>query len=131
MVSEALRVLYVDDEEDIRIIADISLGLDPDMEVRVAASGAEALVVIGRDGWEPDIVLIDVMMLGMTGMELLEQLRGRADTMSIPALFVTASARSTEVQRYTDAGAMGVISKPFDPLTLAGLVRSHYEGRGV
>ncbi len=128
-MGDALKIIYVDDEPDIRTIVEISLQLDPGMEVKLVDSGAEALALIGRDGWLPDIALIDVMMPGMTGMELLELLRQRPDTASIPAVFVTASARSTEVRRYTDAGALGVISKPFDPLTLASLVRRHYEGR--
>ncbi|HEX7820435.1 MAG TPA: response regulator [Sphingobium sp.] len=127
MVRESLSILYVDDEEDIRTIVEMALQLDPELTVKVADSGARALAMIGQDGWLPDIALIDVMMPGMTGMELLELLRQRPDAAAIPALFVTASARSTEVQRYIDAGAMGVISKPFDPLTLAGLVRRHYE----
>lgn len=128
-MSDPLSILYVDDEEDIRTIVEISLRLQPGLEVKLADSGAQALSMIGQDGWVPDIALIDVMMPGMTGMELLEQLRQRPDTASIPVLFVTASARSTEVQRYTDVGALGVISKPFDPLTLASLVCHHYDRR--
>ncbi|MCE7796645.1 response regulator [Sphingobium sufflavum] len=128
MVRDVLNILYVDDEADIRTIVELSLGLDPDLIVKVADSGMEAMEVLGRDGWLPDLMLIDVMMPGMTGMELLATLRQRPDTAAIPALFCTASARSTEVQRYIDAGAIGVVSKPFDPLRLAGLVRRHYEG---
>lgn len=127
-MGEPLNILYVDDEEDIRTIAEIALQLDPGIAVRVADSGAQAMAMIGEGGWIPDLALIDVMMPGMTGMQLLELLRQRPDAAGVPALFVTASARSTEVDRYTGAGAIGVISKPFDPLTLAGLVRRHYDG---
>ncbi|MET0138093.1 MAG: response regulator [Sphingobium sp.] len=128
-MPDRMDILYVDDEVDIRTIVEISLKLDPNMHVKVADSGMEALEMLGRDGWIPDIALIDVMMPGMTGMALLDRMRERPDTARIPALFVTASARSTEVQRYIDAGAIGVISKPFDPLGLAALVRSHFESR--
>jgi CheY-like chemotaxis protein len=120
-----VRVLYVDDEADIRTIVQIALGLDPGMEVTMAASGTEALDRIGRDGWIPDIALVDVMMPGITGMELVERLHNDPATQGLPILFVTASARSTDIARYVGAGAIGVISKPFDPLTLAGQVRAH------
>lgn len=123
----SLRILYVDDEADIRTIVQLALGLDPGLEVVVADSGDEALTRIGENGWMPDMALIDMMMPGMSGMELLDALRARADTATLPVLFVTASARSHQLQRYTDAGAIGVISKPFDAVTLARLVRQHYD----
>ena len=127
-MSDRLKILYVDDEADIRTIVELALGMDPDMTVVIADSGSEALDKLGKGGWIPDIALIDVMMPNMTGMELLQAMRQRADTADIPVLFVTASARSPEQQRYLDAGAIGVISKPFDAITLARLVRQHYEG---
>jgi CheY-like chemotaxis protein len=99
------------------------------MEVKTAECGEDALDLVGADRWMPHIALIDMMMPGMSGIDLLKALRAREDTAAVPILFVTASARSTEVKRYTDAGAIGVISKPFDPVTLASLVRRHYEER--
>ena len=126
-MSEPLKVLYVDDEADIRTIVGLALGMDVAMDVVVAESGEDALERIGSGTWLPDIALIDMMMPGMSGMDLLEALRAREDTTSVPILFVTASARSTEIHRYTGAGAIGVISKPFDPVTLARLVRDHYD----
>lgn len=128
MAADRVRVLYVDDEADIRTIVQIALRLDPGMEVTMAASGAEALSLVGRAGWMPDIVLVDVMMPGMTGMELVEKLRGGPATAAIPVVFVTASARSFDIARYVGAGAVGVIAKPFDPLTLAAQVRAHLAG---
>ncbi|CAN5177859.1 response regulator [soil metagenome] len=125
MTADRVRVLYVDDEADIRTIVQIALRLDPGMEVKLAASGAEALALIGQDGWTPDIALIDVMMPGLTGMELVERVRDDPTMAGMPILFVTASARSSDIARYIGAGAVGVISKPFDPLTLAAHVRRH------
>lgn len=122
-----LDILYVDDEADIRTIVELALGMDPAMRVIVAASADEALERIGTDGWMPDMALVDMMMPGMTGMELLAALQARPDTARLPVVFITASARSTELKRYTDAGAIGVISKPFDAATLARLVRRYYD----
>lgn len=128
-MRDSLKVLYVDDEADIRTIVELALGLDPGMEVRIAGSGAEALGMIGEGMWLPDLALIDMMMPGMTGIDVLGALRARRDTADIPVIFVTASARSMEVEHYTDAGAIGVISKPFDPITLATLVRHQFGAR--
>ena len=125
MTADRVRVLYVDDEADIRTIVQIALRLDPGMEVKLAASGVEALALIGQDGWMPDIALVDVMMPGLTGMELVERVRDDPVMAGMPILFVTASARSSDIARYVGAGAMGVISKPFDPLTLASHVRAY------
>jgi CheY-like chemotaxis protein len=125
-MSGPLKVLYVDDEADIRTIAELALRLDPAMEVVIADSGEGALQRIGAGRWMPDVALIDMMMPGMSGMELLWLLRQRQDTAAIPVLFVTASARNVEVERYIEAGAIGVIVKPFNPVTLAQTVREHY-----
>lgn len=126
-MNTPLKLLYVDDEEDIRTIVELALGMDPSMQVEIAASGAEALAKVGSGRYMPDLAMLDMMMPGMSGLELLQALRAREDTKDIPVIFVTASARSTDVTHYTDAGAIGVISKPFDPLTLADIVRAHHD----
>jgi CheY-like chemotaxis protein len=116
-----MRILYVDDEPDIREIAELSLGLDPEFEVRTAASGEEA-IAIARE-WQPAIVLLDVMMPGMGGPETLSRLRGHSETLHTPVAFVTARAQRSEIQNFATLDAVGVIAKPFDPVTLAVQVR--------
>ncbi len=120
-----IRILHVDDEPDIREIVDLSLGLDPDFEVRGCASGAEAIAAAAE--WSPALVLLDVMMPRMDGPTTLTHLRENLQTAGIPVLFMTARAQSREVEQFIAMGAQGVISKPFDPLTLASVVRSHIE----
>ena len=115
------RVLYVDDEPDIREIAELALGLDPEFDVRTAASGAEA-IAIARE-WRPEIILLDVMMPGMDGPETLSQLRGHPETLHTPVAFVTARAQRNEIQNFATLDAVGVIAKPFDPITLPVQVR--------
>jgi CheY-like chemotaxis protein len=119
----AIRILHVDDEPDIREIVDMSLGLNADFEVRGCASGAEALVVAAQ--WTPFLIMLDVMMPGMDGPTTLTHLRKNPRTADIPVLFMTARAQAREVEQFIALGAQGVISKPFDPMTLAFLVRSH------
>jgi len=115
------RILYVDDEDDIREIAQMSLELEPEFEVRTCSSGAEALA--DAAAWRPDLILLDVMMPDMDGPETLKRLAASQPTASIPVVFITARTQTHEVERYLNMGAVGVIAKPFDPLALAGEVR--------
>lgn len=116
------RVLYVDDEADIREIVELALGLDPDFEVRTAASGAEALELLGR--WPVDIALLDVTMPEMDGPTLLERMREVPELRDLPVAFVTARAQRSELQTFATLDAKGVIAKPFDPISLASQVRA-------
>ena len=120
-----LRVLHVDDEPDIREVVEISLGLDPDLLTQSCASGQEALVAAAD--WAPDIILLDVMMPVMDGPATLAGLRQNARTAGIPVVFMTARAQAREVDRVRSLGAVGVIAKPFDPMTLAASVRSYVQ----
>ncbi len=119
------RILHVDDEPDIREIVEMSLGLNAEFELRAAASGPEALTTAAE--WLPSLILLDVMMPGMDGPMTLTHLREGSRTADIPVLFMTARAQAREVQQFIALGAQGVISKPFDPMTLAFSVRSHLQ----
>jgi CheY-like chemotaxis protein len=121
----AFRVLHVDDEPDIREVVEISLGLDPDFETRSSASGQEALLAAAE--WKPDIILLDVMMPVMDGATTLRRLRENPRTAGISVVFMTARAQSRELDLFRSLGAVGVIPKPFDPMTLAASVRAHIE----
>jgi two-component system OmpR family response regulator len=120
----SLQVLYVDDEPDIREIAAIALGLDPGISVRLADGGVQALAMVGAEGWWPDVVLLDVMMPGMDGPAVLTALLERPRSASIPVVFITARTQSQDRARLLQLGAIGVISKPFDPMTLAKELRA-------
>jgi CheY-like chemotaxis protein len=118
-----IRILLVDDEPDIREVVDVSLGLDPDFKIRACASGADALVTAAE--WPPALILLDVMMPLMDGPATLAKLRKNPRTAHIPVLFLTARTQTDEIEQYISLGAQGVLSKPFDPMTLAALVRSY------
>lgn len=117
-----LSVLYVDDDPDIRLIVEMSLKLDPQIDVYVAGSAPAAVAMLGA-GPLPDTVLVDVMMPGTDGLALLDQLRACAATAALPVVFLTARARARDISSYHERGAAGVIVKPFDPLTLAAQLR--------
>lgn len=116
------RILYVDDEPDIREVAEMALSLDPAFEVQTAASGAEALPM--AEQWQPDLILLDVMMPAMDGPTVLARLAEQAATAAIPIVFITARTQAHEVAALRELGALGVLAKPFDPMQLAGQVRA-------
>jgi two-component system OmpR family response regulator len=122
-MTQDLRILYVDDDDDIRMIATMSLAIDGAIEVHSARSGQEAIAMLENDPWRPDVILLDVMMPGMDGFTLHQALRERKDLASATAIFMTARASRAGLEEYTASGADGVILKPFDPLQLAKQVR--------
>jgi len=117
------RLLHVEDEPDIREVVEISLALDPGIILMSCANGTDALVTAAN--WEPDVILIDVMMPQMDGPETLTHLRKNVRTANIPVVFMTAHAQSREVEHFLSLGTAGVIAKPFDPMTLAAAVRAY------
>lgn len=119
----SFRILHVDDDPLMRDIVELSLGLDPGLLMMACASGEEALAAV--DGWQPHLILCDVMMPDMDGPALLARLRERADTANTPVAFITARAPADEIERLKSLGAVAVIVKPFDPATLAAMLRRH------
>ncbi len=117
-----LRILYVDDEPDLREIVAFALGLDPDLAIQVCADGAEAIAQAAC--WRPHLILLDVMMPGMDGPETLAAIRATPGCEQMPAVFITARTQSAEVQSLMKPGVLGVIAKPFDPFELVRQVRS-------
>jgi two-component system, OmpR family, response regulator len=119
------KVLLVDDEPDIRAVAKIALGAVGGWQVVVCESGTEAIAQAAAEA--PDIILLDVMMPEMDGPTTFKKLREQASTASIPIIFLTAKVQPQEIQAYLDLGAVGVINKPFDPMTLATQVKGVVE----
>lgn len=123
-MTEQLSILYVDDEPDIRMIVEMALNLNPRLSTRTASSGEEALGMVIGEGWRPDLIMVDVMMPGLTGPDVLAALRANSDTADIPVIFMTARARPPDIDAYIAQGARAVIVKPFDPMSLADQVLS-------
>jgi CheY-like chemotaxis protein len=109
--------LVIDDEEDVRFVAQMSLGRIGGMTVLEASSGEEGIVL--AKSARPDFILLDMMMPGMDGAATFAALRADEATASIPVVFLTAKAIATDVARLLDLGAKGVVLKPFNPMTLA------------
>jgi CheY-like chemotaxis protein len=111
------RILIIDDEDDIREVAALSLETVAGWEVMVASSGAQGLA--RATTYQPDAILLDVMMPGMDGPTTFRELRKNPATAKIPVLLLTAKVQSTDQRRFADLGVEAVLFKPFDPLTLS------------
>ncbi len=116
-----MKVLLVDDEDDIRKIAKMSLEFVGHFETVAVASAPEAIELARRD--RPDLILMDMMMPGMDGLAALDEIRRTPELDAVPVMFLTAKVQRTEVERYLACGALGVIQKPFDPMTLPTEIR--------
>ena len=110
------KILYVEDDADIRRIVAMSLEMVGRYAVSACASCAEALDVV--DDFEPDLLLLDVMMPDMDGPATLRALRKRASAADAPAVFITAKVQAGDIEQYRRLGVCDVIVKPFDPMTL-------------
>src|SRR4029453_17445075 len=117
-----MKILVIDDEDDIRRIARLSLGKVGRMEVVDAASGADG--VRRAEEERPDAILLDVMMADLDGPSTFEALRLSPQAPRTPVIFLTAKAMASEVDRLKGLGARGVLTKPFDPMTLPAQVRA-------
>lgn len=115
-----MRILYVEDEPDIRQVAKLALEAVGGFTVEACSSGDEALRTLPR--FKPDLILLDVMMPGMDGPTTLRRLRELPDSQGIPAVFMTAKVQAHEIAELKSIGAFDVIPKPFDPMTLSRTV---------
>jgi len=113
---ELSTVLLVDDDDSIRMIGELALTEVGGWTVHTASSGLDALQVAQTESI--DAILLDVMMPGLDGIETLSRLKQSEMTRSIPVIFMTAKVLPGEVGTYIEAGALGVIAKPFDPMAL-------------
>lgn len=121
------RIACVEDDPDIRAIIDLALGDLGGLDVTLFVNGLMALE--GLEAAKPDLIVLDVMMPNMDGLETLARLREHSALQAVPAIFMTAKAQPSEIERFYAAGAIGVITKPFDPVSLADEIRSLYEDR--
>lgn len=119
------RIAYVEDEPDIRAVAELALTVVGGYELSVSSDCEQAIRNITAYG--PDLILLDVMMPGMTGPELYEHIKRIPGISETPVIFMTAKAQQHEVDTYKKLGAVGVIPKPFDPMTLSSQVQKLWD----
>ncbi|HET7354482.1 MAG TPA: response regulator [Gaiellaceae bacterium] len=115
-----VRVLVIDDEAPIRLLCRVNLEAEG-IEVLEAADGKSGLDLARAE--HPDVVLLDVMMPGLDGWRVAEELLENGETRGIPIIFLTARAEFRDRARGLDIGGLDYVTKPFNPLELAPLVR--------
>lgn len=121
-MHELKKILYVEDEEDIRTVAQIALESVGGFELHICSSGEDALKEAVDFG--PQLLLLDVMMPGMDGPTTLKELQKKPSITNIPVIFMTAKVQPQEVEHFKSLGAIDVIAKPFDPMTLAETINA-------
>lgn len=113
-------VLLVDDEEDVRAIAQLGLEMGAGWTVIAVDSGAEALAKAAE--CQPDVILLDLMMPDMDGRTTLKQLKANPTTQQIPVILMTAKVQSSLDESFSDLDVAAILTKPFRPLQLPEMI---------
>ncbi|MDX2342335.1 MAG: response regulator [Acidimicrobiia bacterium] len=121
-MTELIRILYVEDEPDIREIAVMALELVGGFTLCVCESGTQA--VEKARAFQPQLALLDIMMPGMDGPTTMNRLHTIEELADLPVIFMTAKVQPQEIAEYLEIGALDVIAKPFDPMTLPDRVNA-------
>ena len=119
------KILCVEDEADIQTVAKMALETVGGFVVEMCGSGEEAIEKTPK--FAPDLILLDVMMPGMDGLTTFRALRALPEAEATPIVFMTAKSQAHEVEQLLGLGALGVISKPFDPIDLSKQVATLWE----
>ena len=113
-------ILFIDDEEDIQTLVSFCFELEVGWQLITASSGIEGIAI--AEVKQPDAILLDVMMPELDGLQTLAKLQHNPQTQNIPVIFITAKVQSSDRLAFYNAGARGVITKPFDALTLTSQI---------
>lgn len=123
---ELKKILYVEDDPHIQRIGQMALEKVGGFEVKMCSSGSQALSEVSN--FMPDLILLDIMLPEMDGLEIQKKLQDNPVSSDIPVVFMTAHVQIDEVEQYRRSGALGVIFKPFDLMTLADQLRKLWNG---
>ena len=123
------KIMMIEDDPDIQAVARLALETLGSFTVEACSRGQEALETAPVFG--PDLILLDVMMPGMDGPTTLQRLRALPQTATVPVVFMTAKVMPHEIDHYKTLGALDVIRKPFDPMTLSATLTSIWNQHGV
>ena len=116
-MSKLERIMHIEDDLSIQEVARVALEIVGGFTVKSCESGSQGLAEVAD--FNPQLVLLDVMMPGMDGPQTLAELQKLPCMTGVPVDFMTAKAQTQEVSSYRELGAAGVIIKPFDPMTLS------------
>lgn len=121
------RILYAEDESDIQIVVEAVIQSMSDYEIKICSNGKILLDCV--EEYSPDLILLDVMMPEMDGPTTFKNLQLNDKTKNIPVIFMTAKAQTHEVKVFEEYGAIGVLTKPFDPMQLCSEIKTIWENK--
>ena len=128
-ITKLTKLLYVEDETDIRVVAEIALAQIAGFTVKTCASGEEGLGSL--ENFRPQLILLDVMMPGMDGPQVFKKIQQLPEFCDTPVVFITAKAQVEEIEKLKSLGAIDVITKPFNPMALGDEIKTiwqrHYD----
>jgi len=119
------KILYVEDDADLQQVVSMILEDIGGYEVKICNSGKQALAETYK--FQPDLFLLDVMLPEMDGPTLLKELRKNSTFKDIPAIFISAKVQGDELLEYSEYGVLGIIRKPFDPISISDTINMLYE----
>lgn len=115
-MTELNKILYAEDEPDVQTVVEMTIQTMSNYQIKICENGKKLLESI--DEYFPDLILLDVMMPEMDGPTTFKYLQENENTKKIPVIFMTAKAQVHEIEKFKEIGVVGIITKPFDPLTL-------------
>lgn len=120
-MTELSKILYAEDEPDVQTVVELTVQAMSEYQIRICDNGKKLLECV--DEYNPDLILLDVMMPEMDGPTTFKHLQLKESTKDIPVIFMTAKAQVQEVEIFKETGVLGVITKPFDPMNLCEEIR--------
>lgn len=120
-MKELKKILYAEDEPDVQTVVELTIQTMSDYQIKICDNGKKLLDCIGE--YNPDLILLDVMMPEMDGPTTFKNLQLDDNTKNIPVVFMTAKAQVHEIETFKEIGVLGVITKPFDPINLCEEIR--------
>lgn len=124
-MPELRKILYAEDEPDVQTVVDLTIQTMSDYQIKICDNGK--ILLDNVEEYNPDLILLDVMMPEMDGPTTFKNLKSNEKTKNIPVVFMTAKAQVHEVETFKGIGAIGVITKPFDPMTLCDEIQKIWE----
>lgn len=125
-MNELKKILYAEDEVDVQTVVELTVQTLSNYEIKVCDNGKKLLECV--EEYNPDLILLDVMMPEMDGPTTFKNLQINEKTKNIPVVFMTAKAQVHEIENLKETGISGVITKPFDPVSLCGDIEKIWEG---
>lgn len=124
-MRELKKILYAEDEPDIQAIVKAIIQAMSNYQIKICNNGQKLLDCV--EEYNPDLILLDVMMPKMDGLGTFKHLQKNKKTKNIPVIFMTAKAQVHEVKNFSKTGVIGIITKPFDPMQLCFNIKNIWE----